>query len=116
MDAALSPAAKETDKSEEMKSEVTLKESDDATVAVGNKTTVVNKGEGEEEGMEVEGEKEKDVSEAEKKVEGGGEGGGGGGREKEEKKEPEPEFEMLSNPARVLPQQVRTYMYHTHMK
>ena len=48
-------------------------------------------------------------------------GGGGGGKEEEvkekKKKEPEPDFETLSNPARVLPQQVSratntTVLYH----
>ena len=39
---------------------------------------------------------------------------GGEGKEgKAEEKEPEPDFETLSNPARVLMQQVCTNVYHT---
>ena len=51
------------------------------------------KAEGGEEG----GEKKKQEKEA---------GGGGGGEKEKEKTEPEPDFQILSNPARVLPQQV----------
>ena len=39
-------------------------------------------------------------------VVGGGEGGGKEEVKEKKKKEPEPDFETLSNPARVLPQQV----------
>ena len=57
-------------------------------------------GGGEGEGMDT-------GTEAEKKAaEGGGKDKEGEG--KKEKKEPEPDFEMLPNPARVLPQQVST--------
>ena len=56
--------------------------------------------------MEVEGEKDT-AEEGGKKTEVGGEKERGGeGEGDKEKKEPEPDFEMLSNPARVLPQQV----------
>lgn len=85
------PAAQDFEKSDEKRSE-----------DLEEKSGEVSSGKGEE--MEI-GDQAK--------VEGGGEkevtvAGGGEGKEKEkaEKTEPEPDFEILSNPARVLPQQV----------
>lgn len=86
MDTASTVENKQTDKEKDKHSDVTTKEKPVAGDNVAG------------EKMEVEGEN--------------GEAGGGkknktdGEERKETEKDPEPDFEMLSNPARVLPQQV----------
>ena len=91
--ASEAPTVQETDKSDETTPEVT-EESKEVTISEGDRATGASKG---EEEMEVEGEKMVVGEEKEK---------GGEGKESEDKKEPEPNFEVLSNPARVLPRQV----------
>ena len=100
MDAASStPVEKESDKTPP---EEPAKDSDEKSTA-GSSQSAEGGGEGEK--MEVVEGGAGEAGEGGKKSKGEGEG-----KEKEEKKkEPEPDFEVLSNPARVLPQQVSLF-------
>ena len=109
MDAASSTsAAKEEGNSDKTRSEPVANKSDKKTVATtSDEGSSATTGKGEEK-MEVES--ERNVTEGGvKKADGGEKESGKEGEGTKEQKETEPDFEMLSNPARVLPQQVSSF-------
>ena len=110
MDAASSstPATKEAENSNETRCEPAANESEEkSSTATGGESGLSTAAKGEVE-MEVEGEKIT-TEESGRRAEGGDKEKGREGEGDKEKKEPEPDFEMLSNPARVLPQQVSSF-------